>query len=143
VDEVEAEVVVDVEPGRAFELFTSGVDKWWRRGEKYGGVGVLGHRFDPYVGGEFTQILEDREAPLGHITVWEPPSRLVFTWRQGNWRPDEATEVEVTFAGTGDGATRVVLRHRGFDRITSDIGCDVGYRAGWAELLSWFGEATQ
>ena len=35
----------------------------------------------------------------------------------------------------------MLLHHHGFDAITSDVGCDVGCRAGWAELLGWLEEA--
>jgi uncharacterized protein YndB with AHSA1/START domain len=140
VNEVQAEVVVPVPPARAFAYFTADVDRWWRRGERYGGPDVVGHRFEPWVGGRFLQLFADGESALGQIVAWEPPRLLAFSWRQRNWEPGEATEVEVTFEQEGAG-TRVLLRHHGFDGITSDVGCDVGYRAGWAELLGWLGEA--
>jgi uncharacterized protein YndB with AHSA1/START domain len=136
VDEVTAEVVVPVSPTRAFELFTRDVDSWWRRGERYGGSDVLGHRFEPYVGGRFLELLEGREGVLGRILAWDPPDRLAFSWRQGNWDPDEVTQVEVTFTPVEAG-TRVLLKHGGFDGVDSDVGCEVGYEYGWRELLSW------
>jgi uncharacterized protein YndB with AHSA1/START domain len=141
VNEVRAEVVVGQPPAEAFRLFTVEIDRWWRRGERYGGTEVRGHHFEPYVGGRFLEILDEREGVLGVITVWDPPTRLSFTWRQGNWKPEETTEVEVTFSEVADG-TRVVLRHIGFDSVSSDIGCEVGYAHGWDELLGWFQEAS-
>ncbi len=48
--------------------------------------------------------------------------------------PGEVTEVAIAFTAEGDG-TRVTLRHRGFARIAGDVGCEVGYAAGWRELL--------
>jgi uncharacterized protein YndB with AHSA1/START domain len=140
VNEVRAQVIVAVEPTAAFEAFTADVDRWWRRGERYGGTDVLGHRFEPGVGGRFVQILADREAPLGDILVWEPPHRLAFSWRQKNWLPGEITRVEVTFTPVAEG-TEVVLRHHGFAQVVSDVGCDVGYAAGWSELVGWFAES--
>jgi uncharacterized protein YndB with AHSA1/START domain len=140
VNEVRAEVTVNASPEEAFTLFTEHVDAWWRRGERYGGTDVVGHRFDAGVGGGFFEVLADREHELGRITIWEPPHRLAFSWRQGNWAPDETTEVEITFTASASGTT-VALRHHGFERIRSDIGCDVGYADGWSELLGWF--ATQ
>jgi uncharacterized protein YndB with AHSA1/START domain len=137
-NEVVAEVVVPVSVERAFTLFTRDVHRWWRRGERYGGTDVVAHRFEPRLGGRFLEVLADGEHALGVITAWEPPQRLVFTWRQGNWTPDEVTHVEVRFAAVRDG-TRVVLRHSGFDAVRSEAGCDVGYAAGWRELLSWYG----
>jgi uncharacterized protein YndB with AHSA1/START domain len=140
VNEVEATVVVAADPARAFALFTDEVDRWWRRGERYGGPEVTGHRFEGHVGGRFLELSGGAEKPLGFITVWDPPARLAFTWRQGNWTPGEVTEVMVTFAAE-DGGTRVTLRHRGFARIVSEVGCEVGYAAGWRELLGWYRES--
>jgi uncharacterized protein YndB with AHSA1/START domain len=48
----------------------------------------------------------------GRVTLWEPPTRLVFDWRNLNFAPDEKTEVEVRFEAIGDG-TRVTVEHRG------------------------------
>jgi uncharacterized protein YndB with AHSA1/START domain len=137
VNEVQATVLVATDPARAFTLFTDDVDRWWRRGERYGGPEVTGHRFEGHVGGRFLELSGKTEHALGFITVWDPPGRLAFTWRQSNWTPEEVTEVTVTFAPE-DGATRVTLRHRGFVRIAGDVGCEVGYAAGWRELLGWF-----
>lgn len=138
---VSASVEVPVDPEAAFRLFTEHVDGWWRRGERYGGIHVLGHRFDGFVGGRFVELTVDGESELGVITCWEPPSRLGFTWRQGNWSDDELTYVEVSFRRSGTG-TIVRLEHRGFELVKSDVGCDVGYERGWAELLGWFAEAA-
>jgi uncharacterized protein YndB with AHSA1/START domain len=140
VNEARATVLVAAEPARAFTLFTDEVDRWWRRGERYGGPEVTGHRFEGRVGGRFLELSGEAEQTLGFITVWDPPGRLAFTWRQGNWTPGEVTEVEITFAAEESG-TRVTLRHRGFARILSEVGCEVGYAAGWRELLGWYQES--
>jgi hypothetical protein len=144
VNEVEASVVVPVEPLAAFELFTRDVDRWWRPGPRYWGSRTRGHRFEPWVGGRFV-VVHDLETgdghELGRIEVWKPGRLLRFTWRQGNWRPDEVTWVEVSFERAGDG-TRVRLRHFGFDAIESEVGWDVGYAAGWRELLGHYAEAV-
>jgi uncharacterized protein YndB with AHSA1/START domain len=144
VNEVHATVLVETDPGRAFALFTDEVDRWWRRGERYGGPEVTGHRFERHVGGRFLELHGEDEAPLGHITVWDPPRRLAFTWRQSNWTPGEITEVTITFAAEsgGAGGTRVTLRHRGFAQIVSQVGCEVGYAAGWRELLGWYRDSV-
>jgi uncharacterized protein YndB with AHSA1/START domain len=140
VNEVQATVLVATDPARAFALFTDEVDRWWRRSERYGGPEVTGHRFEGRVGGRFLELSEEAEHALGFITVWDPPGRLAFTWRQSNWTPGEVTEVMVTFVGE-DVGTRVTLRHRGFARIVSNVGCEVGYAAGWRELLGWYRES--
>ncbi|MFD0391163.1 SRPBCC domain-containing protein [Tistrella bauzanensis] len=53
---------------------------------------------------------------IGHITDWQPPARLAFTWRQASFSPDQTTHVTVSFEAVGD-QTRVSLRHRGWDTI--------------------------
>jgi uncharacterized protein YndB with AHSA1/START domain len=53
---------------------------------------------------------------IGKITVWEPPARLVFSYRQANFPPELETEVEVGFEAVGE-ETRVSVEHRGFDRV--------------------------
>jgi uncharacterized protein YndB with AHSA1/START domain len=140
-NEVRAHVTVPLAPERAFELFTRDVDAWWRRGERYGGSDVIGHRFDGHLGGDFVEIMASGEHALGQIHVWEPPVRLLFSWRQSNWGLGEETEVEVTFTQTNAG-TAVTLVHRGIEQITSDVGCDVGYEYGWRELVGWFRDAA-
>ena len=53
---------------------------------------------------------------IGKVLAWEPPDRLVFSWRQAAFPPDLHTEVEVRFEGVGD-ETRVSVEHRGFDQV--------------------------
>jgi uncharacterized protein YndB with AHSA1/START domain len=50
------------------------------------------------------------------VLDWQPGQRLCFEWRQRNFEPGQRTEVEVRFEPAG-GGTRVVLEHRGWDRI--------------------------
>ena len=79
------------------------------------GPGVLS--FEPGEGG---RLIETRAGgkvfEIGRISAWEPPRRLVFSWRQANFPPDLHTEVEVGFEAVGE-ETRVSIEHRGFDRV--------------------------
>jgi uncharacterized protein YndB with AHSA1/START domain len=136
-NEIRAEVTVPVDPERAFLLFTRDIDHWWRRGERYGGPEVIGHRLEPWIGGRFLEISSAGESVLGLVTRWHPPDLLAFTWQQSNWLKNEITEVTVSFRES-DSCTQVRLHHRGFESVRSQIGCDVGYQAGWNELLSWY-----
>ena len=73
--------------------------------------------FEP--GGEGGRLIETRAGgkvfEIGRIRAWEPPRRLVFSWRQANFPPDLHTEVEVGFEAVGE-ETRVSVEHRGFDQ---------------------------
>lgn len=109
---------VQVTPSAAFEVFTSEVDLWWRRGPRFRG------------GGPASELLfeEDREGrrlieragsevfEMGRVRVWEPGKRLVLDYRLRNFAPGEKTEVEVRFEASGEG-TRVILEHRGWAAI--------------------------
>ena len=55
---------------------------------------------------------------VGEILAWEPPERLVFTWRLTNFAPGEQTEVEVRFAAA-EGGTNVTVEHRGWLSLPS------------------------
>ena len=111
-----------VAPMAAFELFTSRIDDWWRRGSKYrlGPGGRL--RFEPGEGGRLVEVRDDARGELfeiGRILVWRPGERLVFEWRLPNFTADQATEVDIGFTPVADG-TRLTLEHRGWNTLPPD-----------------------
>jgi uncharacterized protein YndB with AHSA1/START domain len=86
--------------------------------------------FEPGEGGRLIETRAGGKAfEIGRIRVWEPPSRLVFSWRQANFPPDLYTEVEVGFEAVGD-ETRVSVEHRGFDQVPAGAA-----RHGWPDQL--------
>ncbi len=113
---------VSATPERAFDAFTGEIGAWWRPSPLFETTprpGVLS--FEPPGGdGEGGRLIETRAGgkvfEIGRITVWEPPGRLVFTWRQANFPLDLHTEVEVVFEAVGE-ETRVSIEHRGFDQV--------------------------
>jgi uncharacterized protein YndB with AHSA1/START domain len=113
---------VKATPERAFAAFVEEIGAWWRPSPLFETTprpGVLS--FEPPNGdGEGGRLVETRAGgkvfEIGRITVWEPPGRLVFTWRQANFPLDLHTEVEVSFEAVGE-ETRVSIEHRGFDRV--------------------------
>jgi len=113
---------VPAAPERAFTAFVRGIGEWWRPNPLFqfspGAPGTLG--FEPGLGGRFTETYPDgRIFEIGRISVWEPGSRLAFSWRQASFAPDQATEVEVRFEPVGDG-TRVTVEHRGWDSVPQE-----------------------
>jgi uncharacterized protein YndB with AHSA1/START domain len=109
-------------PERVFEAFTREIGLWWRPNPLFQftprSPGVLA--FEPGVGGRFTETLASGKVfEIGRIRVWEPPSRLVFGWRQAAFQPDQDTEVEVTFQAVGE-ETRVTVEHRGWDTVPQE-----------------------
>ena len=110
---------VKAPPERAFSAFVGEIGAWWRPNGLFQTTprapGVLA--FEAGEGGRLTETLESGKVfEIGRILVWEPPARLVFSWRQANFPPDLHTQVEVRFEAVGE-ETRVSVEHRGFDQV--------------------------
>lgn len=113
---------VKASPERAFAAFVGEIGAWWRPNGLFQTTprapGVLA--FEPGAGGRLTETLADGKVfEIGRILSWEPPARLVFSWRQANFSLDLHTQVEVRFEAVGP-ETRVSVEHRGFDRVPAD-----------------------
>jgi len=136
-DCVRVTTVVAADPAAAFELFTSEVDAWWRRGPRFrhGGMRPSTMRFEGGEGGRLLEVYTDAAGgafEIGRVRVWKPADRLVFEWRGNNFPPGLLTEVEVRFEPAAGGATRVTLEHRGWDRVPLDHPARHGYGASQA-----------
>jgi uncharacterized protein YndB with AHSA1/START domain len=114
---------VKASPERAFQAFVEEIGAWWRPSPLFETTprpGRLSFELPQDGRGEGGRLIETREGgkvfEIGQIRVWEPPTRLVFAWRQANFPLDLHTEVEVGFEAVGD-ETRVSVEHRGFDQV--------------------------
>ncbi|HEX4052252.1 MAG TPA: SRPBCC domain-containing protein [Steroidobacteraceae bacterium] len=110
---------VPAQPTQAFEAFTQQIASWWQPNPLFpitsDGDGKLA--FEPGVGGRLITRLDSGAVfEIGRISVWEPGRRLVFSWRQASFSPDQSTEVEVRFEPVGD-ETRISIEHRAWDTI--------------------------
>jgi uncharacterized protein YndB with AHSA1/START domain len=135
-------IEVGVDPETAFEAFTGEIAEWYRGGphswnDPQRAVGI---RFDPGVGGRLLELYEEGEPyVMGTVTAWEPGSRLVFEWHSVFLPPvDPPTEVEVRFEPIAEG-TRVVLEHRGLERLPEAVARRFATRA-WRGFVDWFRE---
>ena len=148
-DQAKVSVLVRVEPAEAFRIFTEEIDGWWRGGARFR---IGKHRsvvhLECKLGGKLFESFETSAGPetkaTGHVTCFEPPSRLVLEWRAVNFAPDEKTEVEVRFEPS-PGGTLVTVCHRGWSRLRSDHPVRHGADASaflrtmslwWADLLT-------
>ena len=122
-DRITVSTEVDVDPATAFEVFTDEIGTWWGDRMRPGSgpyrdrEGTV--RFEPGPGGRLLEVFDDpaREPfEIGRVRVWERASRLVVEWRQGNFEPDQVTEVEIRFERAA-GGTRVTVEHRGWDSL--------------------------
>src|SRR5665213_2590980 len=118
---VRKSLTVKAPQARAFEVFTAGIDRWWPKMHSIGTTALVQSVIEPFQGGRWYSKHEDgSEAVVGHVLVWEPPSRAVFSWEiNASWKPDStvASEVDVRFIAEGPGATRVELEHRKFEAL--------------------------
>ena len=104
---------------RVFEAFTNEIGAWWRPNPLFAftprSPGVLA--FEGGADGRLVERLANGKVfEIGRVRAWEPPSRLVFSWRQASFAPDQETEVEVRFESAGP-ETRVTVEHRGWDSV--------------------------
>jgi uncharacterized protein YndB with AHSA1/START domain len=112
---------VKASPERAFAVFTGEIGEWWRPSGLFQTTPRPGRlSFEP---GPDGRLIETRAGgkvfEIGRVLAWEPPHRLLFSWRQANFPPDLHTEVEIRFEAVGE-ETRVSVEHRGFDRVPAD-----------------------
>lgn len=120
---------IQAPPERVFEAFVDEIDRWWQPNRLFqfsrGRTGRM--RFEPGLGGRLAEIYGDGEVfEVGRIRTWEPPSRLVFSWRQASFSADQETEVRVRFEPAGD-QTRVTVEHLGWDTIPRDHAARHGF----------------
>lgn len=145
---VRKSIFVSAPPERAFDVFTSGIEKWWPKTHKIGPVDLDRPVIEPRAGGRWYQLhVDGTECEIGKVAEWEPPCRLVLIWqltREFTYDPDLVTEVEVLFTPDGDG-TRVDLEHRDIERMGEGAQAmreTVGGPGGWPALLELFSAET-
>lgn len=147
---VRKSVRVGVPPGRAFEVFTAGVGRWWPKTHHIGASDLDSHVIEPRAGGRwYERGVDGMECEVGRVLVWEPPARLVLCWQiTPDWKfdPDLMTEVEVRFIPDGANATRVELEHRDMDRFGDRAGAfreQIDSPEGWGGLLQLFVQSAE
>lgn len=154
-DAVRASVLVRLPPSAAFRLFTTRIDAWWRRGPRFrrtGSTSGLIH-LEPGIGGRLFESwggddgAEPFVAEVGRVLHWDAPRAIAFSWRGGNFEPQQTTLVEVSFepAGEAGEGTLVTVRHSGWDGLPEQAPVRHGQRSGeflqgmglwWGALLS-------
>ena len=124
-DEVRVAVTVALPIDQAFRVFTEEIDLWWRRGVRFRSAGRRRGmiKLEARQHGRLFESIETDGGELvieaGHVTVWDPPVRLVLQWRASNFTELESTEIEVLFTARGE-KTLVSLAHRGFGALRAD-----------------------
>jgi uncharacterized protein YndB with AHSA1/START domain len=146
---VRKSIVVNASPARAFEVFTSGLGRWWPTHRGIGKMPMKSAVMETRLGGRWYELAEDgTQTDVGKIIVWEPPQRFVMTWDvNSQWKPDTTvhSEVEVRFIADGADATRVELEHRKFEQLGTEAGESMrkDVDGGWPGMLERFKQQAE
>lgn len=149
IEPVIKQVQVSLDVDEAFRLFTEGMDQWWplathsvAADTHEGRIQAVGLVFEARQDGRIVETMSDGSAATwGRVLVWEPPTRVAFSWKPTLTDSPE-TEVEVRFTAVDDG-TLVELEHRGWERFGDDAASRrAGYDAGWPGVLKLFSAAA-
>ncbi|MCR3718894.1 MULTISPECIES: SRPBCC family protein [Prauserella salsuginis group] len=119
---VRRQIVVEAPRDKAFRTFTERFGDFKPKEHNLLGAPITETLFEPHVGGHIYDRAEDgSECRWARVLVYEPPSRVVFSWDIGpTWQletdPANASEVEVRFVAESPERTRLELEHRHIDR---------------------------
>ena len=120
----------------AFKHYVQGLPQWFPLNKFFmGETPPKECCVETHLGGRlFERTNEGKELVWGHITVWEPPHRLAYTWQVGT-APEKAQLIEITFADTSEGS-KLTLRHSGWEKL-GEHGARAreGYDGGWEFVL--------
>ncbi len=143
--QVRKEIIVEAPLEHAFRVFTERFGDFKPPEHNLLRVPIAETVFEPRVGGHIVDRGQDgSECRWARILVYEPPSRVVFSWDIGpTWQiesdREHTSEVEVRFVAESPNRTRVELEHRNLDRHGSGweaISEGVEGDAGWPLYLN-------
>jgi uncharacterized protein YndB with AHSA1/START domain len=146
---VRKSIRVNARQAHAFEVFTSGLGRWWPLDHGIGKTPRKAALMETRLGGQWYELAEDgSRANVGKIIAWEPPRRFVMTWDINSpWKPDTtvSAEVEVRVIPDGANATRVELEHRKFEQMGAEAGESMrkDVDGGWPGLLERFRQEAE
>ena len=88
----------------------SEIGQWWRPNGLFqfteGRTGTLAFEPGPERAAGRDLRRRRRRSSIGHVRVWEPPHRLVVSWRQASFADDQETELHVRFEDVDAPAAR-------------------------------------
>ena len=150
--EVHASIEVAASQHRAFEVFTRDFGAIKPADHNLLAVPIAETVVETHVGGHIVDRgVDGSECRWARVLVYEPPSRLVFSWDiSPHWQVESdlsrTSEVAVTFTALAQDRTRVDIDHRHLDRhgdgwtgVRDGVSTDQGwplYLQRFADLLT-------
>jgi uncharacterized protein YndB with AHSA1/START domain len=127
-------VIVPLTPDAAFACYTRHIGRWWPLAtQSLSGADAVACVIEGEAGGRiFERDARGGEHLWGTVTIWQPPRRLVHSWRPEGVL-DNATAIQVTFTAIDPAHTRVDLLHSGWQASDADRHED--YLTGWDRVL--------
>ena len=146
---VRKSIFVNAPQDHAFDVFTTGIGRWWPKSHKIGPADLERPVIEPKPGGRWYELdVDGTECEIGRVAVWEPPARVVLIWQltpEFTYDLELITEVEVLFTPQGDG-TRVDLEHRNLERMGEKADAmreTVSGPGGWPALLQLYADEAK
>jgi hypothetical protein len=133
----------------AFDVFTAGMDRWWRPDHHIAPTPFAAIVVEPKTGGRwYERDAAGATCEWGKVLLWDPPGRLILSWQlTSQWQYDASfiTEVEVRFVAEGPSATRLEFEHRGLEKYGADaekVRASLDSPGGWDGALAAFAAAS-
>jgi uncharacterized protein YndB with AHSA1/START domain len=143
-------VMVKAGAQKAFDVFTSGMGRWWPASHSTSKSPLKDVVVEPRAGGRWFELGADgSETNWGKVLAWDPPSRVLLAWQlTKDWSYDPAfeTEVEVTFTPRADGLTEVTLEHRNLERFgeaAETVRAAIDSPGGWGSIIAEFARVAE
>ena len=146
---VRKSVRVSTPIAHAFDVFTSGLSRWWPLDHGVGKKPIEKVLMEPRLGGRWLEIAQDgTETSVATIILWEPPHRLVLVWQiNAQWKPDMTmkSEVDVRFTADGPTATLVEILHHKFETMGAEAGASMrgDVDRGWPGLIERYAQEAE
>jgi uncharacterized protein YndB with AHSA1/START domain len=149
IEPVRKSVRVKAPIAHAFEVFTTGLTRWWPHNKGIGKKPIQKVLLEPRLGGRWLEISEDgTKTSVATIIHWEPPHRLVMVWQvNAQWKPDVSmqSEVDVRFTAESANVTHVELVHHKFETMGTEAGASLrkDVNGGWPGLIERFAQEAE
>jgi len=105
---------------RTFRAFAQRLSLWWPMESRPPHRKAPDIRIEEWLGGRIFRVdATGGEHECGVVTSWNPPDS--FSFISGTAPGPETTEVDMRFQRLGPALTRVVVEHRGWERMSTAL----------------------